>query len=82
MRARHVEPLTDPAEGLCDGVPYSTELVNVDGVSIHFWLGDSPPSDERLATLVRIARSNRDVVRATWSMGQPVCFWAHQDMRS
>ena len=37
MIVRETDPLDDKAEGTCLGTPYTTELVNCDGVSIHFW---------------------------------------------
>lgn len=84
MRPRRIDDPESKAEGLCDGVPYDTNLVNADGISIHFWMGEIP-AEERAATLrslLRTARDNRDVVDCTWSEGMPTGFWAHQDMGS
>lgn len=75
-------PAEAKAEGLCGGVPYDTQLVNINGVNIHFWLGDTEPFGEQLAKLVRIAQRNRDIVSATWSPGHPTGFWAHENMRT
>lgn len=81
MQARRIDRLDDKAEGRCLGVPYNTELVSINGCSVHFWLGDEVPTEQRLAALLRCTRNNRDIVRATWSDGQPTAFWANEDMR-
>lgn len=80
MKIRKLEEtLVDRAEGLCCGLPYSTELVSAEGCSIHFWCGDS--FDEvLLKKALRTACNNRDIVRAIASLGQPTGFWARQDM--
>lgn len=80
MNVRQVEWLNDRAEGRCDGVPYNTELVNINGVSIHFWFGDETPSTERVESVLSLARSHRDIVRAQWSPGEPTSFWAQADI--
>jgi hypothetical protein len=76
---RRVEWLAAKAEGQCNDVPYDTELVNSNGVSIHFWLGDREPTDELLDDLSRRACNRRDIVRIQFSEGQPTGFWAHSD---
>lgn len=69
------------AEGHALGYPYDTELVNINGVEIHFWLRGDPPSPALLDKLERMARRNRDVVRMTFSDGEPTGFWANQDLK-
>lgn len=73
------EPLVGKAEGLCDGIPYDTELAGPDGVSICFWYGDDY-DEERLQRALEKARADRDIVRAIASPGQPTKFWAHHDI--
>lgn len=68
------------AEGLCDGVPYDTQIVSADGCCVHFWMGDDSKNKERLQKLISIARYNRDVVQITFSDGAPDGFWANQEM--
>lgn len=70
------------AEGLIDGHPYDTQLVSINGVAFHIWLGDKTPTRAALQRLERIARYNRDVVYMTFSDGQPTGFWAQQDMET
>lgn len=69
------------AEGDCLGFPYNTELVNIHGCAIHFWLGDAAASKDRLSRLERAARNERDIVRLTYSNGEPEGYWAHQDIK-
>ncbi|GEM_PF-2796556 len=71
----------DKAEGLCLGYPYNTELVNADGVCIHFWLGEDA-APELAARLLNRAKRERDIVGCTWSGGAPVGFWAQQHIGS
>jgi hypothetical protein len=71
----------DKAEGLCLGYPYNTELVNADGVCIHFWLGEDA-APELAARLLKRAKRERDIVGCTWSDGAPVGFWAQQHIGS
>jgi hypothetical protein len=75
-----VDPLIEKAEGLCLETPYNTELVSINGCSIHFWLRSHTPTDAELQTLLTVARRHRDIVRATWSAGDPTGFWAHEDI--
>ncbi len=78
MTPQQIEPPdARKAEGTCNGLPYDTELVCVDGVAIHFWVGPTPPSPARLQALLATARQHRDIVGATYSLGSPVGFWAH-----
>lgn len=79
MRIRQIEPLEDKAEGLCCGLPYDTQLASSAGVSIHFWVGETRDQG-LLEKALHVARGNRDIVYATWSHGEPIGFWAHQDM--
>ena len=60
--------------------PYNTELVSINGVHMHMWMGDTTPTDDQLAGLERLARNTRDIVRMTWSPGAPVGYWAHQNI--
>ena len=80
MRVSQIEPLEDKAEGTCCGFPYDTQLASSAGCSIHFWVGDTNPGMVRLQQALAVARRHRDIVSATWSLGQPTKFWAHQDM--
>jgi hypothetical protein len=70
------------AEGHCYGLPYNTELVNSNGVSVHFWTGDreEPFARQAAEAAERRIRQNRDVVYCTYSSGYPSGFWAHQDI--
>ena len=75
---RHVDHRDDRAEGSCLGFPYNTELVSIDGAAIHFWLSGGAESD--LPAALATAKSERDIVCATWCHGQPSGFWAHQNI--
>lgn len=68
------------AEGLCDGVPYDTQIVSADGCCVHFWMGADSKNTERLRKLIGIAKNNRDVVEVTFSDGEPDGFWTKLDM--
>ena len=68
------------AEGLCDGFPYTTELVSSEGVSIHFWV-EGEYDKAKLALALHRARNNCDIVCASWSEGVPDGFWAMENMR-
>jgi len=74
---KRIALLDDKAEGLCLGYPYNTELVNADGVCIHFWLGEDA-TPELAARLLKCAKRERDIVGCTWSEGAPSGFWAKQ----
>jgi hypothetical protein len=66
------------AEGNCLGLPYDTDLVSINGVSVHFWVeGD----DQQLAAAAERITRERDVVGITWSKGKPKGFWAHEDIK-
>lgn len=79
MAAAKIPCPVDRAEGLCLGVPYNTELVSINGVCIHFWLGTLRVTAELLRKLRSHASHQRDIVRATYSSGKPTGFWAHED---
>ena len=68
------------AEGKLLGYPYDTQLVSIDGVACHVWLGDTEPTPKLLEKLEGNARRQRDIVRMTWSDGAPIGFWAHEDI--
>lgn len=69
------------AEGLCNGLAYTTDTYNSQGCSIHFWLGDGlDVSPKQLTDALNKARNARDIVKATWSFGAPKYFWAHQNI--
>lgn len=72
--------LVDRAEGRCHGLPYSTELASSQGCSIHFWVGDNYDAD-LVSKALDAARGSRDIVYASWSLGQPTGFWANQDIK-
>jgi hypothetical protein len=72
-------PATDRAEGLCCGLPYDTQLASSAGCSIHFWCGEAF-DDALLEQALKKARSNRDIIYASASLGQPINFWANQDI--
>ena len=67
------------AEGLCGGLPYSTDLVSSAGCSILFWCGDAF-DDALLEKALSKARGSRDVVYAVASLGQPDSYWAQEDI--
>lgn len=84
MRIHIIETVEDRAEGDCGGFPYNTELVNSNGCSVLFWTGDRSPNDDTtkadLEKALRVARGDRDIVRALACPGSPTGYWAHQDM--
>jgi len=85
MRVRKSDPEFAPnaAEGLCEGLPYDTELAGPDGVYVHFWV--SPELEAKGAEEVKQAldraltqiRRQRDVVEARYSVGTPDRYWNH-----
>jgi len=79
MAIHRIECVTDRAEGLCCGFPYNTEIVSINGVWFHVWLGHAAPTQQLLRALEIAARRQRDIVRLTYSAGQPTGFWAHQN---
>lgn len=82
MQAKKITAPKIKAEGFCSGHPYNTELASINGVSIHFWVGDveGPPLVVLLKKLTETARRHRDIVGVTFSDGAPTGFWAKQDM--
>lgn len=80
MRLSKIDPPDNlKAEGRCNGLPYNTDLVSINGCAIHFWTGAGvTEKDRRLA--LHYAINARDIVYATWSLGEPAGFWAHQDI--
>ncbi len=80
MRIRKIENPKGKAEGLCNGMPYNTDICSSAGCSIHFWTGLDDSEVAREAALRR-AQNARDVIYATWSFGLPDGFWASQDIR-
>jgi hypothetical protein len=80
MKVRKLDEILDArAEGLCCGLPYATELVSDAGCSIHFWC-NAAFDETLLQKALDRARTQRDVIRATASLGQPYAFWAHSEM--
>lgn len=79
MRTTKIDNPNTQAEGLCNGLPYTTDLANINGVHIHFWVGDSPMGVS-IPDALHKARNAHDIVSATWSFGAPKGFWAHQDI--
>ena len=77
--ARKIDCPDARAEGLIGGYPYNTELVNVNGVAFHIWLGETAATPALLKKLKRLAKNQRDVVYMTYSDGSPSGFWAHED---
>jgi hypothetical protein len=67
------------AEGICGGLPYNTELVNADGVTVHFWV-QTAARESLLATACDKIIMRRDVVSITWCYGEPAGYWAHEDI--
>ena len=67
--------------GYDEPVPYDTQLAGPDGVALHLWMGSRGQDSALRAAAVRIAHYHRDVVEVTYSIGLPVGYWAHQDMR-
>lgn len=67
------------AEGMCEGFPYDTELASIDGVVIHFWLGNVP-SKTLAKKLLKEAKRHRDIVGMTYSDGMPTGFWAANNL--
>jgi hypothetical protein len=84
MQIDDTDHSAEKAEGDCLGLPYNTELVNAEGVSILFWLGDRDRNDPGTAELLERALleaiRNRNIVRASWCRGSPSGYWAHQDI--
>lgn len=83
MRACHTTvPADEKAEGVCKGLPYNTDLVSINGVNAHFWVGNRTESEREAALAIAIPaiRNERDVVSVSWSEGEPAGFWAHQDI--
>lgn len=74
----------DRAEGdivLADGrFPYDTDLISINGVNLHVWLGDTTATPALLERLEKVGRRHRDVVRCTYCSGAPTGYWARQDM--
>lgn len=80
MKVRKLtDVLVDKAEGMCGGLPYNTELAGSGGCSIVFWYGDTYDA-EKVAQALNKARRARDILYALASPGEPVSFWAHQDI--
>lgn len=79
MRIRQISNPNTKAEGRCNGLPYNTELVSINGVSIHFWVG-SVATHPTIDIALRKAMNHRDIVAATWSFGKPDGFWHHSDI--
>lgn len=80
MKITQVDTPETKAEGLCAGIPYNTDTYNSQGCSIHFWVG-SEPNEPALRFALHRARNARDVVMATWSLGQPTGFWANEEIK-
>lgn len=86
MQIRTNQSYSGKAEGDCHGLPYNTDLVNINGVNIHFWVkqdlvcprGMLPPL--MLANAFRVAQGHRDIVSASYSIGEPDGYWAHADI--
>lgn len=79
MRVSKIECLKNKAEGTIGGFPYNTKLVSSQGVHFHIWIGDVELPEGLLEALTRTASNHRDVVRMTYSNGQPTGFWAHEN---
>jgi hypothetical protein len=77
---RRIECPLESAEGKILGFPYDTQLVSIDGVTMHIWFGDTPITDELLAKVKTAANNQRDVVSFTYSTGEPTKFWANEDI--
>lgn len=81
---RHVEHRQDRAEGdivLFDRrIPYTTDLISINGIRLHLWLGDTPATPDLLRRLESVGRRHRDVVSCAYCSGQPTGYWARQDM--
>lgn len=61
--------------------PYTTELAGPNGVSVHFWTGaDENPVPGPIEKALRRMCQHRDVVRATWSVGEPTGFWVNSNI--
>lgn len=83
MIARNAEmPAEAKAEGICKSLPYDTELVSINGVSVHFWTGslEGAALNATLDRAIDAIVSRRDVVRVQYCSGQPAGFWAHEDI--
>ena len=79
MRILNITNPDTKAEGLCNGLPYTTATYNKDGCTIHFWVGDCPLAVD-VDTALRKAMNARDIIMASWSFGEPSGFWAHEDI--
>lgn len=83
MRIHNINNPELPAEGMCNGLPYTTATYNKDGCAIHFWI----PGRMLLAHIkpaldlaLHKAMNARDIIMASWSLGEPSGFWAHEDI--
>lgn len=82
MQPRLIKCPQVKAEGTCLGFAYDTQLINKDGVCIHFWLRSTPTNiaRETAGNLLREARNARDIVGCTYSDGDPLGYWAHENI--
>lgn len=79
MRIHRIDNPGLPAEGRCNGLAYTTATYNKDGCAIHFWC-PAAPSHFTLQPALEKAMNARDIVMASWSLGEPDGFWAHNDI--
>lgn len=65
-----------------DPVPYRTDLAGPDGCSIHLWMGTRSQDSSLRSAAMRVAHYHRDIVEATYSIGEPEEYWEpKQNMR-
>lgn len=62
-------------------IPYTTDLVNSNGVCFQVWL-DEEPDPELEAAIKRVARDHRDCVSFTWYEGAPAGYWTRRPAES
>lgn len=83
MRILNIANPDTKAEGLCNGLPYTTDTYSADGCAIHFWIPDRAllaHIKPKLDIALHKAQNTRDIVMVTWSLGEPAGFWAHEDI--
>ena len=80
MRTHRIACPVDKAEGDCAGYPYNTELASINGVRVHLWMRGDADDRAKVDTLAAIMCAERDVVRVSYSDGEPTGYWAHQDV--
>jgi hypothetical protein len=61
-------------------IPYDTDVYSAEGCSIHLWMGENGHDKSLMLEAVRIAHRHRDIVRVTYSVGNPTGYWSSYTM--